>query len=88
VSLLREAPEHDPGALDLRPLLPADGVDPDRAASRAGRTGVLRAGLACLDALAASFGAEAVLPREELLGLVLPTALVEHDLLRTPEAAT
>lgn len=85
VALLRKAPEHDPGALDLRAFLPGDGgVDPDRAAARAGRPGVLRAGLGCLEALAGSFGAEAVMPREELLGVVLPTALVEHDLLRTP----
>ena len=88
VALLREAPEHDPGALDLRAFLPGDaGVDADRAAARAGRSGMLRAGLGCLDALAASFGAEAVMPREDLLGIVLPTALVEHDLLRTPASA-
>jgi hypothetical protein len=83
-TLLREAPRHDPAALDLSAWLPADGggVDPDRAATRAGRSGMLRLGLECLDALAAAFSEEAVLPREELLGVVLPTALVEHDLLR------
>jgi hypothetical protein len=85
VALLREAPEHDPGALDLTPWLPGDlGVDPDRAAARAGRTGMLRLGLACLEMLAQSFGEEAVMPRQDLLGVVLPTALVEHDLLRSP----
>jgi hypothetical protein len=84
-TLLREAPGHDPAAQDLTAWLPADsgGVDPDRAATRAGRTGMLRLGLDCMDALAAAFGEEAVLPREELLGVVLPTALVEHDLLRS-----
>jgi hypothetical protein len=84
VALMREAPEHDPGALDLRALLPGEaGVDAERAAARLGRTGMLRAGLRCLEALADAFGAEAVLPREDLLGIVLPTALIEHDLLRT-----
>jgi hypothetical protein len=71
--------------LDLRAFLPADaGLDVERAATRAGRGGVLRAGLRCLDALATCFGAETVMPREELLGIVLPSALAEHDLLRTP----
>ena len=84
-ALLREAPAHDPGALDLTASLPSDaGVDPDKAAARAGRGGMLRLGLECLEALATSFGEEAVMPREELLGVVLPTALVEHDLLRRP----
>jgi hypothetical protein len=82
---VREAPLHDPAAADLTPLLPPDSdVDPDRAAARAGRDGVLRAGLTSLDALVAAFGEEAHLTRNEVLGVVLPTALVEHDLLRRP----
>ena len=84
-TLLREAPAHDPAAADLSGSLPADGgVDPDKAAARAGRTGMLRAGLEVLDALAAGLGEEAQLPREELLQVVLPTAFAEHDLLRRP----
>ena len=66
----------------LRRAVPAD-----KAAARAGRGGMLRLGLDCLEALAASFGEEAVMPREELLGVVLPTALVEHDLLRGSSGA-
>jgi hypothetical protein len=82
---VREAPLHDPAAADLTSLLPADSsVDPDRAASRAGRDGVLRAGLTSLEALVAAFGEEAHLTRSEVLGIVLPTALLEHDLLRRP----
>ena len=80
---LRLAPEHDPLAVDLGPLLPGGpGTDPDRAATRLGRHGVVRAGLTCLEALAGVFGDEADLPREELLGEVLPSALAEHELLR------
>lgn len=85
-ALVREAPKHDPVAADLAALLPPDAVavDADRAATKAGRTGMLRLGLSSLEALAATFGEEAVMPREELLGVVLPTALLEHDLLRHP----
>jgi hypothetical protein len=80
---LREAPLHDPAAADLTPFLPADpAVDPDRAAARAGKPGVLRAGLAALEALVAAFGEEAHVTRADVLGAVLPTALVEHELLR------
>ena len=82
-ALLREAHTHDASAPDLAPFLPADsGVDPDRAATKAGRQGLLALGLLCLESLAATFGDAADMPREELLGLVLPTALAEHDLLR------
>jgi hypothetical protein len=82
-TLLREAPEHDPGAADLTPVLPSEPpVDADRAATKAGRAGMLRLGLVCLDALAAAFAEEATLGRDELLALALPTALAEHDLLR------
>jgi hypothetical protein len=84
-TVLREAPGHDAAAADLSRFLPSDtGVDPDKAASRAGRSGMLRAGLDVLDALAAGFGEEAQLSREELLQVVLPSALAEHDLLRRP----
>jgi hypothetical protein len=80
---LREAPEHDPGALDLTPYLPRDaGTDPDRAADKVGLLGMLRLGLTCIEALAASFGDEAELSRSDVLGVVLPTALAEHELLR------
>jgi len=82
VSVLREAPLHDHAAADLTPHLPAEQVDPDRASSRAGTPGVMRAGLLALEALVAAFGDEAHLTRTEVLGVVLPTALLEHDLLR------
>ncbi len=83
VALLRLAPEHDPLAADLRPLLPDDrGVDPDRAAERLGRPGLVRAGLECLAAMQQVLGDEADLPLEELYRDVLPDALVEHALLR------
>ena len=83
VACLREAPEHDTSAADLSPAL-ADEPEPDldRLATRAGRHGVLAAGLICLDALGTAFGGEAQMPREELLGTVLPSALLEHELLR------
>jgi hypothetical protein len=81
---LREAPHHDPAAADLTALLPAESTDPDRAAEKAGTTGVLRAGLLSLEALVRAFGEEAHVTRAEVLGAVLPTALVEHDLLRRP----
>jgi hypothetical protein len=85
VACLREAPGHDGSALDLGPFLPGEpAVDADRAAAKAGRQGMLDAGLTCLDALAATFGEAADMSREELLGLVLPSALAEHDLLRRP----
>jgi hypothetical protein len=85
LACLAEAPGHDPGAADLSAWLPAGPpVDPDRAAERAGVAGTLRAGLAVLEALARSFGAEAHLSREDVLGSVLPTALLEHDLLLRP----
>jgi hypothetical protein len=81
---LREAPDHDPAATDLRPYLPADSNDVDRLAAKAGRRGTLTAGLVCLDALAAVVGEGLGIAREELLALVLPGALVEHDLLLAP----
>jgi hypothetical protein len=81
----REAHTHDTSALDLAPFLPADaGVDPERAAGKVGRHGVLLLGLGALEAVAAVFGDAADMAREELLGVVLPTALAEHDLLRRP----
>ena len=55
-------------------------------AGKAGRRGVLTAGLQCLEVLATVVGDGLGLPREELLALVLPGALVEHDLLRNPTA--
>ena len=79
---LREAPHHDPAAADLTPHLPPADGDPDRAAARLGTRGVLRAGLASLEALVRAFGEEAHVSRAEVLGVVLPTALLEHDLLR------
>ncbi len=81
-AVLREAPDHDDHVADLRPLLgPPVVPDPDRAAERAGRAGTLRAGLQALDLLAQSFAEEARLTRAEVLGVVLPGALVTHDLL-------
>jgi hypothetical protein len=84
-TMLREAHAHDTSAIDLGPFLPPDaGAEPERAAGKAGREGMLRLGLGCLEALAATFGDAADMRREELLGLVFPTALAEHDLLRRP----
>jgi hypothetical protein len=85
LACLREAPEHDQAATDLRPFLPVEGGgDVDRLASKAGRRGVLTAGLVCMNALAGVVGEGLGIPREELLALVLPGALVEHDLLAPP----
>ena len=80
---LREAHDHDGAAPDLSALLPREpAVDPDRAADKAGLAGMLRAGLSCADALAATLGEEAEIAREELLTYVVPTALVEHEIFR------
>ena len=79
---LREAHGHDRAAPDLSTYLPRDQGDPDRTADKAWRTGVLRAGLSCLDALAAAFGADAELSAADIRTDVLPTALLDHDLLR------
>ena len=88
VGCLREAHDHDPAATDVSAMLPAGTPDDlDRAASKVGARGVLSAGLLCLDALGAAIGEPLGIPREELLGLVLPRALVEHDLLAGPPPA-
>lgn len=85
VTCLRQAHAHDAAAPDLGVhLLGEPEVDADRLAQRAGVGGMLSAGLTCLDALAATFGDAADLPREELLQVVLPAALAEHELLREP----
>ena len=82
---LLEARTHDPAAADLGPfLLSETPVDAERLAGKTGRAGMISAGLRCLEALAAVLGEAAQMPREELLGLVLPSALAEHDLLRRP----
>ena len=86
VACLREAHDHDAGAPDVSTYLPAESVDVERAAVRTGRTGMLTAGLTCLEALAATFGEAGQLPREVALGMPLPVALVDHDLLRRPES--
>ena len=65
-------------------LLAEPEVDADRLAQRAGVPGMLSAGLTCLEALATTFADAADLPREELLQVVLPAALAEHELLREP----
>ena len=87
VACLREAHDHDGAAPDLQPYLPAESVEVERAATRAGRVGVLTAGLACLEAMAATYGEAGRLPREVALAMPLPVALVDHDLLRHPEGA-
>ena len=84
VACLREAHAHDAAAPDLDPHLPVESVDVERAAARAGTSGLLTAGLTCLVALAATFGEAGRLPREVALGMPLPTALIDHDLLRRP----
>jgi hypothetical protein len=84
-TILLEAPEHDPAAADFGPFLQAESnLDIGRLARKTGRRGMLSAGLACLEKLADVLGESAQMPREELLGLVLPSALAEHDLLRRP----
>ena len=82
---LREAHDHDAAAPDLAPYLPPEAVEVERAAVRAGRVGLLSAGLSMLEALAATFGEAGRLPREVALGMPLPMALVDHDLLRRSE---
>jgi hypothetical protein len=81
---LSEAPEHDQASTDLRPYLPTvmTPADATRQAVKAGRRGVLTGGLACLEVLASVVGESLGIPREELLAMVLPGALVEHELLR------
>jgi hypothetical protein len=78
---LRGAPDHDPVAADLRPHLPSEPVDLERVALKAGRRGVLRTGLAALEATSHLVGEGLGITREELLAMVLPMALVEHDML-------
>ncbi len=88
VACLREAPDHDPTAADLRPALLGEPVlDPERAATRAGRRGMLDGGLLCLDALAAGLGEVVAMSREDILAAVFPSALGEHGLLRDQEDA-
>lgn len=88
VACLREAHAHDAAAPDLNDFLPAESVDVERAAQKAGRVGLLSAGLTCLTAMAATFAEAGQLPREVALGMPLSVALVDHDLLRRPESAT
>jgi hypothetical protein len=85
VACLREVHVHDAAAPDLTAYLPAEGAEVERAAVKAGRTGLLSAGLSCLEAMAATFGEAGRLPREVALGMPLPMALIDHDLLRRPE---
>ena len=82
-ALLREAPAHDGAAVDLSPfLLTEPAGDADKTAAKLGPHGVLSAGLTCLEALVAQLGNDADMDREELIALILPSALQEHDLLR------
>ena len=87
VACLREAHDHDAAAPDLARFLPSESVEVERAATRAGRAGLLTAGLSCLEALASTFGEAGRLPREVALAMPLPVALVDHDLLRRPDDA-
>ena len=86
---LQEAPDHDPAATDVRDYLPRDSrlnvEEADRLALKAGRRGVMARGFACIDAFAAVVGDGIGLTRDELFALVLPGALVEHDVLLGPE---
>ena len=82
-TLLREAPGHDAAAVDLSTFLVGEpSADPDKAAQKLGRHGVLSAGLLCLEALASVLGEAAQMDRDELLGQILPAAFDEHELLR------
>jgi hypothetical protein len=87
IACLSEAPEHDPAASDLRRFLPSvmTPADATRQASKSSRRAVLTGGLTVLGALAGAVGETLGVPREELLALVLPAALMEHDLLSLPE---
>jgi hypothetical protein len=89
IACLQEAPDHDPAATDLRPFLPRGSVHDvdavDRLAMKAGRRGVLASGFRCIDAFATVVGTGLGLSREEVFVLVLPGALVEHDVLQAPE---
>ena len=88
VGCLREAPDHDPAATDLRRHLTGEPVtDLDKQAAKAGRTGVLRAGLEVLDLVSRLPGDLGGMPREELVAFVLPAALLEHDLLHARDEA-
>ena len=83
VLCLRLAPAHDPNAPDLSGFLSGEPAgDPDRAATRIGRPGVLSGGVRCLQALGETLGASANVSAEEVLGSIFPGALLEHDLLR------
>jgi hypothetical protein len=82
LAAVREAPHHDQAATDLTPVLPRDHVDVDRVAERVGRSGVLRAALQSLDAVARLVPEIPGLPREDLLAMAWHGALVEHDMLQ------
>ena len=86
---LSEAPEHDPAATDLRSYLPSlmTPAEATKNATKSSRRVVLTAGLDVLGTLAGAVGDTLGVPREELLALVLPAALMEHDLLALPEEA-
>ena len=90
LACLSEAPEHDPAATDLRSYLPSvsTAADSTRQAAKSSRRAVLTSGLTVLGDLAGIVGESLGIPREELLALVLPAALMEHDLLSLPEALT
>ena len=86
---LQEAPDHDPAATDVRPYLPRQALrtmdEVDRLATKAGRRGVAASGFACIDAFASVVGTGLGLTRDEVFVLVLPGALVEHEVLEGPE---
>ena len=86
---LNEAPDHDPAATDVRPFLPKGSVlaidEVDRRATKAGRRSVLAGGFACIDAFVSVVGTGLGLSRDEAFVLVLPGALVEHEVLARPE---
>jgi hypothetical protein len=87
IACLSEAPEHDPAATDLRPFLPSVMTpgDATRQAAKGNRRAVLTGGLTVLESMAGLVGESLGVAREELLALVLPAALMEHDLLTLPE---
>jgi hypothetical protein len=85
LACLSEAPDHDQAATDVRPFLGRRQLpDADKLASKAGRRGVLSAGFTCLAAFGSLIGGGLGLTSEELFSLVLPSALVEHEVLDTP----
>lgn len=85
VAMLRAAHEHDPAAPDLTTWLRDEPErDVDRTATRTGLAVLWQDGVHVLRVLGDALGPVAGVSGDEVLSLVLPAALAEHDLLRQP----